>query len=260
MSDRLLDSGTYCAGVDAEQIAPGVWRAGTRYVNWFVVDDADGLVIVDAGLPGYRRHVDRVLNAIGRPRSSVRALLLTHGHVDHTGFADVVAADGASVYLHPDDDVVAHDPRRNRTQRPVSRYLHWPATSAFVVHAIRQGALGKSRMPKTTPLADGQVVDVPGQPRVHHAPGHTAGSVVFEFPEHGVAIVGDALCTVSAKSGRPVSPRLQSRGSNEDSDEALSSLDRLGDMDARLVLPGHGREWRDGIASAAESARRYGCY
>ena len=239
---------------------PGVWRGGTRFVNWYIVEDRDGVVIVDAGLPGYRRQLDPALSSIGRSRSQLRALLLTHGHVDHTGFADVVAADGASVHLHPDDVTVAHDPRRNRTQRPVSRYLHWPATTMFVAHAMRHGALNKSRMPTTTPLEDGLVVDVPGRPRVHHTPGHTAGSVVFEFVEHGVAIVGDALCTVDAKTGRAVSPRLQSRGSNADSDEAMRSLDQLDRIEARVVLPGHGRAWHDGADAAARSARRYGCY
>jgi hypothetical protein len=36
-------------------------------------------------------------------------------------------------------------------------------------------------------------------------------------------------------------------------------LERLADVTARTVLPGHGRPWRDGVEAAVESARRIGC-
>jgi glyoxylase-like metal-dependent hydrolase (beta-lactamase superfamily II) len=115
-------------------------------------------------------------------------------------------------------------------------------------------------MPDVTSLSDGAVVAVPGRPRVLHAPGHTDGSVVFEFAEQGVVFVGDLLCTLSMAFGRGASPRLQSRGSNRDSDEAMKSLDRLDSVRTRVVLPGHGRPWKNGVEAAANSARRVGCY
>ncbi|HMC71024.1 MAG TPA: MBL fold metallo-hydrolase, partial [Mycobacteriales bacterium] len=65
------------------EIAPGVWRAGTRYVNWYVVDGgAEGLTLVDGGLPGYRSQLDSTLRHLGRTPGDVRALVLTHGHID----------------------------------------------------------------------------------------------------------------------------------------------------------------------------------
>jgi len=243
------------------QVAPGVWRAGTRYVNWFVVDAGEGgLTIVDAGLPGYRDQLDSTLHEIGRSRADVRAVVLTHGHVDHVGMADVLARDGATVHLHEADAELAADYRRNKTQRSPARYLHLPGTWMFLAHCLAQQATKPRTMPASVPLVDGQTVPVPGAPRVLHTPGHTDGSVVLEFPEHGVVFVGDLLCTVSMGTGRMASPRLQSRGSNRDSDQALASLDRLGGVAARVVLPGHGRPWRDGVEAAAASARRVGCY
>ena len=243
-----------------EQVAPGVWRAGTRFVNWWLVDGgAAGVTVVDGGLPGYRSQVDRSLAAVGRSRTDVRAVLLTHGHLDHTGVAASLAADGASVHLHPADAALAADPRTNQAESSLLPYLRWPATWAFLGHCVAQGALKPARMPASVPLVDGAEVAVPGQPVVTHAPGHTDGSCVLEFREHGVVFVGDLLCTISPATGRRADPQLQTRGSNRSSDQAMASLDRLQSVQAPLVLPGHGGPWRGGVEAAAASARRIGC-
>lgn len=199
--------------VVAEEVAPGVWRAGTRYVNWYLVDaGAGGVTVVDAGLPAYRRQLGPALARLGRMPSDVRAAVLTHGHIDHVGIADVLAGWGAPVHLHPDDAALAADPRRNRTDSPLLPYLRFPPTVAFLAHCVRQGALRPRPMPETLPLSDGETLDVPGRPNVTHVPGHTDGSCVLEFAEHDVVFVGDALATVSPLSGRPARPQLHTRG------------------------------------------------
>jgi glyoxylase-like metal-dependent hydrolase (beta-lactamase superfamily II) len=242
------------------EVAPGVWRAGTRFVNWYVVDGgADGLTLVDAGLPGYRDQLGASLAVIGRQASDVRAVVLTHGHIDHIGFADVLHDAGASVHLHPADVTLAENPRTNKTDSKSLRYLAWPGTLAFIGHAVKQGVNKPAPMPPVVSLVDGGVAEVPGRPTVTHAPGHTDGSCVLEFREHGVVFVGDLMCTMSFFSGRPSDPQLQTRASNRNSDQAMQSLDRLQGIEARTVLPGHGDPWRDGVEAAAASARRIGC-
>lgn len=246
--------------VTVSKVASGVWRAGTRYVNWYVLDGgAEGLTVVDAGLPGYARGVDGVLSQIGRTRADVRAVVLTHGHIDHVGMANALSKGGASVHLHPADAELAADPRRNETDRNPLLYLYWPGILAFFVHLVAQGGLRPAPMPSSAALMDGLVVDVPGRPVVTHVPGHTAGSCLLEFRDRDVVFVGDLLCTVSPVTARPACPQLQTRGSNADSAQALASLDRLEAIEARLVLPGHGGPWRGGVASAVASARRIGC-
>ena len=242
-----------------EQVVPGVWRAGTRFVNWYVVDGGHGLTLIDAGLPGYRRQLGSSLAAIGKQVSDVRAVVLTHGHIDHIGFADVLHDAGAAVHMHPDDVTLAREPKTNKTDSKSLKYLAWPGTIAFIAHAMRQDVTRPAPMPPAVPLVDGAVADVPGQPVVTHAPGHTDGSCVLEFREHGVVFVGDLLCTLSFFSGRPADPQLQTRASNRNSAQAMASLDRLNGVAARTVLPGHGGPWRDGVEAAAASARRIGC-
>jgi len=242
------------------KITSGVWGAGTRYVNWYLIDAGqDGVTVVDAGLPQYTRHLDESLRQIGRRRVDVRAVLLTHGHIDHTGMAAALAGNGATIYLHPADLRLAADPRSNRPERSLLRYAYYPGLMAFVGHAIRAGALHPLPMPDATPVADGCVLEVPGQPRVTHTPGHTDGSCVFDFTGHGVVFVGDLLCTVGPFTGLRADPQLQLRASNKSSDQAMASLGRLTEIQSRIVLPGHGTPWKDGVHAAITSARRIGC-
>jgi glyoxylase-like metal-dependent hydrolase (beta-lactamase superfamily II) len=242
------------------RVADGVWRAGTRWVNWYMVDAGrDGITVIDAGLPAYHRELPEALHQIGRSTSDVRALLLTHGHIDHIGMASAFAHLGVTIYLHPADRQLAANPRSNKTERPLLPYLRYPATLGFLMHAVAQGALRPPPMPRAEPLLEGELGGVPGRPFVTHTPGHTDGSCVLEFKDHNVVFVGDLLCTASPITGRATAPQIQTRGSNRNSDQTIMSLDRLEPIEAANVLPGHGTPWRHGVEAAAESARRFGC-
>lgn len=243
------------------EVTKGVWRAGTRWVNWYFVDaGVEGCVLVDAGLPKYHKALAKSLNELGKRPSDVTAVVLTHGHVDHVGMAPYLAEAGATVYLHDEDVALAREPRKNQTEKPLLPYLRYPATLGFVGHAIANGALKPSKpMPRTASLAVGPNPQIPGCPVVTHTPGHTDGSCALEFKSHGVLFVGDLLCTASPVTGLHVPPQLQTRGSNRDSSQAMQSLGSLGGVEAAVVLPGHGQPWTDGVEAAAASARRVGC-
>jgi glyoxylase-like metal-dependent hydrolase (beta-lactamase superfamily II) len=194
-----------------ERVAPGVWRAGTRYVNWYVLDGgAVGLTIVDAGFPGYANHLDRSLQLLGRRREDVRAVLLTHGHIDHLGMAATLAGAGATVHLHAADASLAARPKTNQPEK-VLPYLMFPATVAFLAHAVRSGATSPEPLPASVPLMDGSVVDVPGRPLVRHTPGHTDGSCILDFRDHWAVLVGDRLCTIEPRLGRLDQPQGEPR-------------------------------------------------
>jgi glyoxylase-like metal-dependent hydrolase (beta-lactamase superfamily II) len=109
-------------------------------------------------------------------------------------------------------------------------------------------------------LGDGEVLDVPGSPRVIHAPGHTAGSCALFLEDRSLLFSGDALVTldvVRGPRGRQ-GPQIVHGPFAADTDLAVESLGALATTNAQTVLPGHGEPWPNGIKSAVNIAREPG--
>jgi glyoxylase-like metal-dependent hydrolase (beta-lactamase superfamily II) len=102
-------------------------------------------------------------------------------------------------------------------------------------------------------FVDDQTLDLPGQPRVIHLPGHTQGSVAFHVPAVDAIFVGDAMTTghvlTGARGPRPAPFTL-------DPEQALASLAKLDAISATWVLPGHGPPWSGGVAEALRLVRQ----
>ena len=90
------------------EIAPGIHRLGEGLVNVYLLEEAGEVTIVDAGAPGYWKSLPAELAAMGRSLDDVRALVLTHAHSDHIGFAERIRRKrGVPVSVHPDDAALA---------------------------------------------------------------------------------------------------------------------------------------------------------
>jgi glyoxylase-like metal-dependent hydrolase (beta-lactamase superfamily II) len=144
-----------------------VHRLGTRWVNWYVVEDGDGATVIDTGYPGYRAQLPK--------RDDIRAVVITHAHADHLGsVARIQEETGARVLVHElDADVV-----RSGSPEPPPRFLAdlWrPRFARYVAHAVKNGAMKIRPAEHVETFAEGDVLDVPGRPRVLHTPGHTPG-------------------------------------------------------------------------------------
>ena len=98
--------------------------AQTDLVNWTLVADDTGVMLIDAGFPGSRDDVLASLRQLGFGVDDVRAILLTHAHIDHFGSAIWFAkTHGTPVYCHADE--VGHSKREYLEQAsPVDVAAH----------------------------------------------------------------------------------------------------------------------------------------
>ena len=193
--------------------------------NCYVVAAGPGeqCLIVDPGI-GVLDQLDEVL---AQHRLVPAAVLLTHGHLDHTfSVAPVCGARGVTAYVHPADLEMLADP---------SKGLSMDLDQLF-----------GGRLPYTEPedvaeLTDGATLSLAGlEVTVDHAPGHTGGSVLFRLPGTGSSFEAEQICLsgdvlFAGSIGRTDLPG----GSTE---TMMTSLrDKILPLaDDTVVLPGHG--------------------
>ncbi|GAB1693090.1 MBL fold metallo-hydrolase [Krasilnikovia sp. M28-CT-15] len=185
-------------------------------------------LIVDPGIGV----LDRLDEVIAQHRLHPAAVLLTHGHLDHTfSVAPVCGARGITAYVHPADRELLADPAKGLS--------------------VDLAALFGGRLPYTEPddvaeLTDGGTLTIAGiEITVDHAPGHTGGSVLFRLPGAGTSwagkpVEGDEVCLsgdvlFAGSIGRTDLP-------GGDTATMMASLrDKILPLaDDTVVLPGHG--------------------
>ncbi|MGW3312177.1 MBL fold metallo-hydrolase [Streptomyces sp. NPDC001073] len=253
------------------QVAPGVRRLGDHVVNFYLIEDPDGLVLVDAGTPAHLDQLRGLLATLGRSVADVRAVLLTHGHADHTGLARPLQEAGADLWIHERDAAILRDGPRSGTrhakpERSMLPYLlRRPSALAVPLRLARDGAFTAPGVAGARVFdADLVLKDVPGAPQALVLPGHTPGSTAYVFPGRGLLFTGDALVTADGFTDR-VGPTIVSRCFTHDSGGALAALDRLDELAVEgagelLLLPGHGEPFAGGVRDATRLARRFGVH
>ena len=98
------------------RLAPSLHRLGNDIVACYLVDTPDGITLIDAGLPGHWRDLQRELQALGKSADDIRGLVLTHGDSDHIGFAERLRRDhGVPVYVHSADAARARTGEKPKT-------------------------------------------------------------------------------------------------------------------------------------------------
>lgn len=235
---------------EANLIADGVYRCGTDYVNWYLVEDGGRLTVVDCGSNGYWPQLDRALERLGRSREDIAAVVLTHGHVDHVGFAERLRSEsGTPVLVHEDDEEMVLTGKPQKTEAQLFKYLRYPFAYKMIAHLVRNGA-SIAKVEEVTTYTDGERLDVPGSPLAIHTPGHSHGHCVLQF--ENVLFAGDALATLNALTGAR-GPQLAPDAFTSDTEQALESLGRL--PESPLLAFGHGDPWTEGTEAAVSRAR-----
>jgi glyoxylase-like metal-dependent hydrolase (beta-lactamase superfamily II) len=230
-------------------LRPGVHRLAHAGVSCYLVEEGSAVTVVDAALPATWPYLRQALTALSRGPSDVAALVLTHAHFDHLGFARRMQAEwGVPVYAHPAERTIAAHPYRYAHENPRALYpVRHPGAVPILAAMAGAGAFA----------VPGDALDVPGHPEVVFTPGHTVGHSALLLEDRSVLLCGDALVTLDPYTGF-TGPRIVAGAATADSGRALASLQAIADTDADLLLPGHGEPWRTGAAAAAALARAAG--
>ena len=197
--------------------------------NCYVVATGPGqeCLVVDPGI-GVEDELDELLR---EHRLQPVAVLLTHGHLDHTfSVTPVCGARGIPAYVHSAD--------RYRLEDPMS-------TLGPQLSEMFAGRLTWTEPDDVRVMTDGAVLELAGlELVVDHAPGHTEGSVLFRTAAEAdlppLCISGDVLFAGSIgrtdlSGGDPAAMERSLR------DKVLPLADDT------IVLPGHGPQTTIGI-------------
>lgn len=205
------------------EIEKGIHRVdAVRGVNVYVIEDEDGLTLVDTGIPGSAKKIVAFIERLGHRPDELERIVLTHADIDHIGgAAELKALTGARIAVAEEDaPVLRGAPPAKLTRSLLGRLL----LRFFKARPAEPDEL----------LVDGD--EVTGF-RVMRVPGHTSGSIAL-VREDGVVFSGDTALGDFGGRGGALHPPAE--GLADDFPRALESFERIRSLKPRLVLPGHG--------------------
>jgi glyoxylase-like metal-dependent hydrolase (beta-lactamase superfamily II) len=225
--------------------------------NWIVVRDATGFMLIDSGYPADRPLVLGSIRHLGLKPAEARAVLITHGHVDHTGSAAHFSTTyGTPVLCAPEE--LPHVQGKEKHQVTFGQVMvrAWrPRVFRWMLHVIKAGALSAKPATKARAWDAATLLGLPGRPEAILVPGHTPGNAAVFLPAAGAIAVGD--CFVSGHPlTRKTGPQLLHHMYHSDPATVLDATRRLDGVPASVVLPGHGPALRMPLAEALAALRR----
>jgi hydroxyacylglutathione hydrolase len=204
-----------------KQVTDGVWQLSSfppNSINTYLLED----VLVDAATRFDGRRILKELK--GR---DVTAHALTHAHPDHQGASHRVCTELSIPYWVGENDAdAAENPKligERQPNHPMAQFFAKTCTGPAhpVDRKLREG----------DEVAGFRVLDVPG---------HSAGHVAFWRESDGVLVAGDVFNTQHPVTLFPRGIRLPPDYFTPDPARNREQAKRLGALEPKLLLVGHG--------------------
>ncbi len=242
-----------------QQVADEVFTIAGTDVNMVLLREGRDLTLIDAGWYGDAGLIEATIEALGHRPEDIKAVLLTHAHLDHVGALNHLQAKyGIPAYTSPLE--VAHakgEVHESATPLDIIKRLTDVSTCGWALRITRAGGLRKNEVPHIQPFPTEGALDLPGHPVPVPTPGHTSGHSAFHIPSVGAVATGDTMVTAHPTS-KIQGPQVLPDFFNHSTAKTLTALEALESLPADLVLPGHGTSYTGGIAEAVAQARAAG--
>jgi glyoxylase-like metal-dependent hydrolase (beta-lactamase superfamily II) len=220
-----------------KNVLPGLYVLSKSQINLFMLDDPDGLILIDTGYPGTGEAFQLDLSLLGKDIHDIHHIIVTHLHPDHTGaLGDIKQRSGARVAMHPLDAAMVHQGKFARPARPAPGLL-----ASILVKLFIHGDSQYPPVEVEDELVDGQLLPYAGGLRVIHAPGHSAGQIVLLWEPRKLLFCADACANAFGLDYSPI---------YEDFELGKETLRRLCRLDFDAAVFSHGKPILSGAAQA----------
>ncbi|PPF77534.1 MBL fold metallo-hydrolase [Subtercola sp. Z020] len=238
------------------RVARNVFLGRGTAVNFVVLREGRDLTLIDAGYPADASAVVAGIEQIGHRWEDVRAVLVTHAHVDHVGGLPALLGRGeVPVFAHSRELPNVHGSAHEQASvGDVVRHSWKPRGARWLAAIAMAGGAQHVSLPSAEPFPQEGRLDLPGGPIPVLSGGHTSGHTGFLLPDVGMLASGDALVTGHPLT-RQTGPQLLPSFFAHDPAAAVEGLSYLQHLSADTLLPGHGELWTGDLAQAVERVR-----